>query len=241
MSDTKRTDEIQGEIIHEYDGIEEADNRLPNWWLATFYGAIVFAFVYWFALHEYDSVMTPTEAYAAELADQGEGDVASEADLLALADDASAVADGQEVFSTTCAACHGDAAQGVIGPNLTDEHWLHGGSATAIYASVRDGITADQALIEGSAGMPGWAGQLGEGRVRNAVAYILSIRNTNVEGGREPEGEVYAEGGDDAEAALGEAAPDDVDAEPAEEDAESAAAENLAPTGEDLAAVEETN
>lgn len=219
MSEVKRTDEIQGEIIHEYDGIEEADNRLPNWWLATFYGAIAFAFVYWFAMHEYDAAMTPTEAYAAAVANQGEADVASEAELIALAEDPSAVSSGQEVFSTTCAACHGDVGQGVIGPNLTDDHWLHGGAATDIYMSVRDGITADQARIEGSAGMPGWAGQLGESQVRNAVAYVLSIRNTNIEGERGPEGDVWSEGGQ----AAPEEAVDAVDAEPV--DAEAVAGE----------------
>lgn len=191
MSEVKRTDDIQGEIIHEYDGIEEADNHLPNWWLATFYGAILFSVFYWFYYHEYEIGPTTTEAYAAAIAEEGSGDLASESELVAMADDGAAVQAGQEVYATTCAACHGDQAQGVIGPNLTDDHWLHGGAAAEIYGNVREGITPDQALIEGSAGMPGWGGQLGETRVRNVVAYILSIRNTNIDG-REPEGDVYA-------------------------------------------------
>ncbi len=191
MSDTKRTDELQGEIVHVYDGIEEADNRLPNWWLMTLYGTILFGIGYWFYYHEFDVEPTTSEQYALDAVAQGSMDVAEESELLALVGDPAAVAEGREAYATTCAACHGDQAQGVIGPNLTDDRWLHGGDPVAIYTSIRGGITADDALIRGSAGMPAWGPQLGEDRVRAVVAYLLSIRDTNVSG-REPEGEVYS-------------------------------------------------
>ncbi len=221
MSDVQRRDEIQGDIVHEYDGIEEADNRLPNWWLATFYGAILFGVGYWFYYHEFDVEPTQSEAYAAAAAEATTAEAAEEPELLALVDDASAIAAGRETFATTCAACHGDRGQGVIGPNLTDDRWLHGGGPVAIYTSIRSGITPDQALIQGSAGMPGWGGQLGEDRVRSVTAFLLSIRDTNEAGGREPEGEVYApEGaageGEGAEAEGAEAEATE-DAEPADE------------------------
>lgn len=190
MSKVQRTDEIQGAIIHEYDGIEEADNRLPRWWLATFYAAIAFGIVYWFSLHEFQAQMTTTELYAELVKAQSSGDLAGEAELVAMVDDTTAIETGRETFATTCAACHGDGGQGVIGPNLTDSHWLHGGAAVDIYTAVRNGINADAAKLEGSAGMPAWGPQLGEDRVRSVVAFLLSLRNTNAEG-RGPEGEVF--------------------------------------------------
>ena len=216
MSDVRRTDEIQGEILHEYDGIEEADNRLPNWWLATFYGAIVFGVGYWFYYHEFQVEPTTSEAYAAAAAVSTEADVAEEADLLALADDASAIASGRETFATTCAACHGDRGQGVIGPNLTDAAWLHGGDPVSIYSAIRNGITSDRARIAGSAGMPGWGGQLGETRTRAVTAFLLSIRDTNEGGGREAEGDAYAPAGAAEPEAASEAAAAEGEA-PAEE------------------------
>lgn len=246
MSDVRRKDEIQGDILHEYDGIEEADNRLPNWWLATFYGTILFGVAYWFYYHEFEVEPTTSAAYAAEAAEATVADVAEESELLALVEDSGAIASGRETFATTCAACHGDRGQGVIGPNLTDDHWLHGGAPVAIYTSVRAGITPEAARIEGSAGMPGWGGQLGEDRVRAVSAFLLSIRDTNVSGGRPPEGEVYAppgaavpaegEGEEAAEGAEEGEAAEAVEGEPAE--AGEAAEAPEAAEGEGAPAVE---
>ena len=60
--------------------------------------------------------------------------------------------------------------------------WIHGGAPTSIYATTRDGVTAR--------GMPQWGAVLGARAVQGAVAYVLSIRDTNVSG-RAPEGEPY--------------------------------------------------
>lgn len=186
----KRTDPIQGEILHEYDGIEEADNALPTWWLITFYGAIVFGLGYWFVYEEYEMLPSTPEAYASAMADRAGAGEADEATLLVLATNPDTVAQGQETFAGTCAACHGDQGQGQIGPNLTDSAWLHGGSPMDIYRSIKDGISSDEARLTGSAGMPPWGPALGERPVQAVVAYLLSVRDTNV-AGREAEGEPY--------------------------------------------------
>ena len=223
MSQVDKHDEIQGAIVHEYDGILEADNRLPLWWLITFYGAIAFSLVYWFTYHEFEALPTPSAAYAQALLEGGSDGEADAETLEMLANDPGAVAGGQEAFLTTCAACHGQRAEGLIGPNLTDDRWLHGGSSTDMYRAIRTGIAPELAKLEGSAGMPPWGPQLGERRVRSVVAYLLSIRDTN-EAGRGPEGERYSPGAE-AEAVEPAAEESPVEA-PTEEDPVEAAVED---------------
>lgn len=184
MAEGNRTDEIQGQIVHVYDGIEEADNRLPLWWLWTFYLAMAFAVGYWFYYHEYDVGQLPMAEYETALAampDDG-GDVDEDV-LIALGEDGTAVEAGQAIFGTHCAVCHGDDAQGNIGPNLTDPNWIHGGSASDIHHSIRVGVPTQ--------GMPAWGRTLGGESVQQLTAYVLSVRDTNVDG-KEAQGEVWA-------------------------------------------------
>jgi cytochrome c oxidase cbb3-type subunit 3 len=231
MGDVNRHDEIQGEIIHEYDGIEEADNNLPRWWLLTFYGAIVFAIGYWFYYHEYEMGPSQAEVFAAEMSERAAQGTADADTLVMLSQDESTVEEGRQAFAGTCAACHGDQGQGEIGPNLTDDRWLHGGGPEQIYTSIREGISADQAKLPGSAGMPAWGQTLGERPVQALTAYLLSVRDTNVPGGREPEGEVYdpsaAPATEEGTAEEAPAAPGESAEAPAPEEA----AEPTQPTG----------
>jgi len=188
MSEAKRTDEIQGEILHVYDDIEEADNNLPAWWLLTFYGAIAFGLVYWFYYHEYGIGKLQPEKYAAAMAaEEAQRSVVTDESLEALATDPSAVASGEQIFTAQCVACHNTNAQGRegLGPNLTDKYWIHGGAPTDIYATVTNGVAAK--------GMPPWAPLLGEKGVKDVVAYVLTLRNTEVPG-KAPEGDLWEPG-----------------------------------------------
>jgi len=201
MSEAKRTDEIQGEILHVYDGIEEADNNLPTWWLFTFYGAVVFGLIYWFYYHEYAIGQLQPQKYAeAVAAAEAERSIVTDESLDALALDESAVAAGSQIFGTQCMACHDTKAQGRVGlgPNLTDKYWIHGGAPTSIHATITNGIAAK--------GMPAWAPILGEEGVRQVVAYVLTLRNTEVPG-VEPQGEIWESGGTLADDATGSKSP----------------------------------
>lgn len=191
MSNVKRTDEIQGEILHVYDDIEEADNNLPTWWLLTFYGAIAFALVYWFYYQVYGVGRSQRDKYeAAVAAAEAEKSIVSNESLAALALDDGAVASGSEIFGAQCVACHDTQAQGRegLGPNLTDAYWIHGGAPVDIHATITNGVAAK--------GMPPWAPILGEQGVNQVVAYVLTLRDTNVPG-KAPEGELWNPNGAD--------------------------------------------
>jgi len=216
MAEVKRQDELQGAIVHEYDGIEEADNNLPLWWLAIFYGAIVFAIGYYFYYDSFAAAPIGRAAYDQEMAAQAAAaPEVTEEQLVAMGEDTDAVAAGRTVFETNCVACHDDQAQGKIGPNLTDAYWIHGGAPMDIHNTIQNGYAAK--------GMPPWGASLGAEAVNQAVAYVLSIRDTNVEG-KEQQGELYAPDGqavpeNDAPALDAGAAADGAAAEGAAADA----------------------
>lgn len=179
-------DDYQGEV-HEYDGILEHDNNLPNWWLVVLFGTMVFSVGYWMHYQviksgpsiaaAFDQDMAADRAAAAERARQA-GAMTPEV-LTTLSKDPSTVADGRAVYTQNCVACHGPGGGGVIGPNLTDNAWIHGGAADKIFRTVLEGIPAK--------GMPAWGAQLGPQRVANVVAFLLTIKNTNV-AGKPPQG-----------------------------------------------------
>lgn len=248
MSDLKekRIDEIQGEILHVYDGIEEADNELPLWWLWTLYGAIIFSVVYWFYYHEYNVGELPPAEWERVMAERAAAAPSmTEEEIMTAAGDDARIANGRTVFETNCVACHEAQGQGNIGPNLTDGYWIHGGASTDIYETIDQGVL--------TAGMPAWGTPLGRDSVLDVTAYVLSIRDTNVEG-KEPQGELYApdgaappsEEGGEAEPAEGEdtaepAAEGEGDAEPAAEgegEAAEPAAEGDEPAAEEATAEE---
>jgi cytochrome c oxidase cbb3-type subunit 3 len=180
-------DPTENKVIHEIDGIEEYDNKLPNWWLYILYGSIVFAFGYWFVYHVAGFADLPLAAYEAEqdkaaaAGPKKTGGVVTAETLTTLAKDRGTVAQGKRVFSQTCAPCHRADGGGVVGPNLTDEFWLHGGAPDKIYKTITEGVP--------DKGMVAWGPQLGPDRVQAVTAYVISIRGTNVSNGKAPQGE----------------------------------------------------
>ncbi len=172
-------------VVHQYDDIQEYDNHLPNWWLYSLYGTVVFAIGYWFWFHVFASGEMPAQTLRREMAEdkarRGEVVTLSVGDIEALAKNAGIVNDGKLVFTQTCAPCHGPGGGGIIGPNLTDSQWIHGGGADKIFTTVRDGVPTK--------GMPAWGPQLGDTKTQAVTAFLLTIRNTNVPGGKAPQGE----------------------------------------------------
>jgi len=173
---------------HDYDGIRELDHRLPNWWLAIFYLTIIFSFGYWAYYHvmragplqyeAYEMEMAAAEAAAAARAgDRGE---LTDEVLLAYSQDATKVAAGQQTFQQFCVACHGAQGEGGIGANLTDPYWIHGNKPLEIHAVIADGVA--------TAGMPAWKSVLGDRKLEEVTAFVLTLKGKNLPG-KEPQGE----------------------------------------------------
>jgi cytochrome c oxidase cbb3-type subunit 3 len=174
----------KSEVHYVYDGIEELDNRLPNWWLGILWATIVFSVGYWMYYHVTGSGPDQLGEYrleAAELARKAaDSKPVSDELLLALAGDPQTTGAGKALFKQNCESCHGAQGQGDIGPNLTDKHWLYGGKPVAIHKVVSQGVVAK--------GMPAWQRTLGAERVRALTAYLLTLKGRNL-AGKAPQGE----------------------------------------------------
>ena len=173
--------------VHVYDDIVEMDNPLPRWWLLTFFGTIVFSAVYFYHFEVFKTGPSPDQELAAEqLAEakarlaSGKVDAASPEALLAMAHDDTAIREGAATFQQLCASCHGDLAEGKIGPNLTDAYWLHGSKPEAIYSTISKGFP--------DKGMPAWESSLGPRKTQVVAAFVLSLKGKNVPG-KAPQGE----------------------------------------------------
>jgi len=212
MSELNTEDQL---LDHNYDGIQEYDNPLPTWWVTMFWISIVFA-VFYTVYYHYGHGKLAIEAYnedmvafyelqAEQLLAMGE---IKESTLLTLMDDDAMMATGASLFVSKCAQCHGNKGEGNIGPNLTDEYWLHGGKLTDIYQTVTEGVP--------SKGMLAWKNQLGPAEIMSVSAFVGSLRGSSPSPAKEPQGDVFTY---DIEAILAE------EAAAAEEGAEEAAEE----------------
>jgi cytochrome c oxidase cbb3-type subunit 3 len=156
---------------HSFDGIQEYDKRLPNWWLMTLYGAIIFWVGYWAYFQWFHVGLTgPQQVERAmehiEAVRLASAPAADDASLWKMSHNHVFVEAGRATYNTTCASCHTDKLTGAIGPNLVDRLWIHGGKPSEIYATVDKGV-----LVKG---MPAWGPVIGAKKSAEVVAYILS-------------------------------------------------------------------
>lgn len=173
---------------NQYDGIQEYNNPLPRWWLLTFYGTIVFSVGYWLYDQTFHAAPTSHEKVALIQKQQEEkaakhAEGMTEEHLIALSKDSQVVARGKEIFAQNCMVCHGAEGGGGIGPNLTDDYFIHGFKAMDTYKVVSDGVL--------DKGMAAWKSVLGPSKVQDVVAFVLTIQHTNVKGGKAPQGELH--------------------------------------------------
>lgn len=172
--DVTEEDLPEGVILrdHVVDGIREYDQRLPMWWLIILFGVIGFSIVYWVVLDDRRFEGGTHPALEAKLEEVATARLASSIDVTndelfyEMATNESFVAAGKEAFEAHCAACHGKDMEGGIGFNLVDDEWVHGSKPSEIYVSVSDGFPEK--------GMQAWETLLGQKRIAEVVAYVLS-------------------------------------------------------------------
>ena len=190
--------EREEEILtaHEYDGIRELDNRLPPWWTALFYATIAFSVIYMVYYHVMDAGPLQIEEYQIQMAraeadlenlraEKAEGGVTLvDENTVSLVTDEVTIAAAGKTFVQYCSACHGSAGEGGVGPNLTDNYWLHGGSVSDVFTVIKHGVPEK--------GMIAWDGQLSPDQMQGLASYILhSLVGTNPPNAKEPQGDLY--------------------------------------------------
>ena len=176
---------------HEYDGIRELDNNLPPWWLWMFYATTAFAAVYLFYYHFREDSIGSREEYAIEMEQSQrmvEAYLARQANSIdenniAVLTGAEELAEGKLIFNTSCAACHLESGAGSVGPNLTDDYWVNGGSIKDIFKTIKYGVPEK--------GMIAWKAQLRPADIHKVASFITTLRGTNPENPKEPQGELY--------------------------------------------------
>lgn len=177
-------------LDHDFDGIKELDNKIPPWWTALFYGAIVFAVIYMIDYHvigdgnvqvnEYNQEVQAATLKAELLSKSG---ALINEETVVILSDVAALASGKDIFTKNCVACHGANGEGIVGPNFTDDYWIHGASIKNIYRIISDGVPAK--------GMISWKSQLSPNQIQEVGSYIRTLRGTNPPNPKAPEGTLW--------------------------------------------------
>lgn len=182
--------EQEQDLGHDFDGIRELNNPTPPWWRYGFYCSILFGVVYLWVYHVSHSAplqleeLAIAEARAAEAQQAYLAHAANNIDektvkLLTQADD---IAGGQKLFTANCTACHGAAGQGTVGPNLTDDYWLHGGEVNKVFSTIKYGVPEK--------GMKSWKDDFSPKQIAQLASFIKTLHGTNPPGAKEPQGEL---------------------------------------------------
>ena len=179
-------------LDHEYDGIRELNNHMPPWLKYLFYATIAIAFVYMLhymvlgtgklQIEEYQEELAQAEAEA-EVRKSVAGSSVDESNV-ALITDKAALEEANTLYDQNCAACHAKDGGGTVGPNLTDEYWLHGGSINDIFKTIKYGVQEK--------GMIPWQDKLKPEQIQNLASYIITLQGTTPANPKDPEGEKHA-------------------------------------------------
>lgn len=179
-------------LDHDYDGIKELDNALPPWWKYGFYITIYVAVLYLFEYEIWHNGPNPTEEYDIEMTTAKQNVDTYLASMKNNIDeksvkmsDAAGIAAGKVTFSKTCVPCHGMKAEGGVGPNLTDDYWLHGGSIADMFKTIKYGYP--------DKGMQSWQSTYSPVQMQELASYIKTLKGTNPPNAKAPQGDLFKE------------------------------------------------
>lgn len=164
-------------LDHEYDGIRELDNNLPRWWVWLFWGCNIFAVVYLGYYHVLGKGQLSAAEYDAEMRIGNEikqravAEFESKMVSLEPSTDPAMLAEGKDTFVKLCAPCHRLDGGGLVGPNLTDDYWIHGSNFVDNLKVIWNGVP--------SKGMVTWKGVLKPTTIHAVGSYIYTLRGTS--------------------------------------------------------------
>jgi len=163
---------------HKFDDIVELDNPTPGWFMLMFYGTIVFAVAYMLYYHvlsygplqheEYAIEMETAKAEKLKYLASSAGNI--DENSVKITSESGVISAGQAIYNANCVACHGDKGQGVVGPNLTDEFWVHGGKISSVFKTIKYGVPEK--------GMISWEKTLSPKQISEVSNFVLSLKGS---------------------------------------------------------------
>jgi cytochrome c oxidase cbb3-type subunit III len=186
--------EKESELLldHDYDGIKELDNKVPPWFNFLFYGTIIWGIIYMLVFHVIGTGDIQSSEYKAEIQQASlerqilikTGAFINEETVTQL-NDAAVISEGKDIFTKNCITCHGTDGGGIIGPNLTDDFWIHGGGIKNIFKTIKYGVPAK--------GMISWQTQLDPKKMQAVASYVISLHDTKPARPKAVEGQKWEE------------------------------------------------
>jgi cytochrome c oxidase cbb3-type subunit III len=177
---------------HDFDGIRELDSKIPPWFAWLFILTIIFAAYYMIDYHVIGSGQVMQEEYNTEVRAaslEREALIKSGAfvneETVTVISEASGLGAGKTIFETNCIACHASDGGGIVGPNLTDDYWIHGGGIKNVFKTIKYGVVEK--------GMIAWQTQLNPNQIQEVASYVLSLHGTTPAAPKQPEGKIWVE------------------------------------------------
>ena len=170
-------------LEHEADGITELDNQLPRWWVWLFWGCIFYGILYLLHFHVFRMGKLSGAQYQQEVAAEDARKLAAAGgaaaagaeqeiplDQVQPSTETAVLARGKALFDKNCVMCHGPQGQGLVGPNLCDEYWIHGPAFADSVRTIREGVPAK--------GMITWKTQMKPSEIMAVASHIYTLRGT---------------------------------------------------------------